>query len=317
MYFATLVLFASITCLGVPAETVKTGAPPSVTDFELSQAAAVSCGWGTVRQNLSEEPVYVCLPIDGVKQLRLVATDAGDGIAADHLKLGNLRVTAGEEQPHPDGPIALRFVEDAPPPASPVALWYRRPARRWLEALPIGNGRLGAMVFGGVWRERIALNESTFWSGAPDATQNNPAAREHLATIRQLLFDGEYRQAVDLISQHLLGRPGDYGTHLPVGDLWIDQPVKAEEVRSYCRSLDLEHAVATVSYRVDDVVYTREVIASHADQVLVVRLRASQPGRVSFRTHFRANRDLAGSQRIDDRTLSFTADARESKSLYR
>jgi alpha-L-fucosidase 2 len=262
---------------------------------------------------VKEEPVYVCLPIDGVKQLRVVATDAGDGIAADHLNLGNLRLTTGDEQPRPDGPIALRFVEDAAPLASPLTLWYRRPARRWLEALPIGNGRLGAMVFGGVLRERIALNESTFWSGAPDETHNNPAAREHLATIRQMFFDGQYRQAVDQISQHLLGRPGNYGSHLPVGDLWIDQSVKSEEVRAYCRSLNLEHAEATVSYCVDDVVYTREVIASHADQVLAVRFRASQPGRVSFRSHFRANRDPAGSQRIDDRTLSFTADARESK----
>ena len=95
---------------------------------------------------------------------------------------------------------------------------------------------LGAMVFGGVTRERIALNESTFWSGAPDETQNNPAAREHLATIRQLLFDGEYRQAVELISQHMLGRSGNYGTHLPVGDLWIDQSF---ETRGSTRLLSL------------------------------------------------------------------------------
>lgn len=260
-----------------------------------------------------EEPIYVCLPVHDAKELRIVATDAGDGIAADHLNLCNVRVTTGDEPPRPDGPRVISFVEEAQPPTAPQTLWYRRPARRWLESLPVGNGRLGAMVFGGVTQERIALNESTFWSGAPDATQNNPAAREHLATIRQLLFGGEYRQAVDLISQHLLGRPGNYGTHLPVGDLWIEQSVETDEVRSYCRSLNLDNAVTTVTYCIDDVVYTREVIASHPDQVFVVRLTASRPGQVSFRAHFQAHREPAGTRRIDEQTLAFSADARELK----
>jgi len=262
---------------------------------------------------VKEEPEYVCLPIAGARELKFVCTDAGDGMAADYVNLGNVRLVASEESPRPDGPQRLEFTGEAPPPAATLALWYRQPARRWLDALPIGNGRLGAMVFGGVTRERIALNESTFWSGAADETQNNPAAREQLATIRQLLFDGEYRRGIDLISQHMLGRSGNYGTHLPVGDLWIDQPFESQEVRDYSRALSLDNAVATVRFHVGAGLFTREVIASHADQVLVVRLSASQPGKLTFRVRFRAHREPAGTHRMDDETLAITADARESK----
>ena len=132
---------------------------------------------------------------------------------------GNLRLSDGPEKPKPDGPESLVFAGDAPPPAAPLTLWYRRPAQRWLEALPLGNGRLGAMVFGGVMTERLALNESTFWSGASGADHENPSGHEHLAEIRARLFEGEFRTATSLINRHLLGRPGNYGTHLPVGDL--------------------------------------------------------------------------------------------------
>src|SRR5258708_36027091 len=83
----------------------------------------------------------------------------------------------------------------------PDELWYRRPAERWLEALPVGNGRLGAMVFGGIGKERIALSESTAWSGAPGTNDLNPRAREHLAEIRQLLFSGKYVEAGELCRQ--------------------------------------------------------------------------------------------------------------------
>jgi alpha-L-fucosidase 2 len=195
--------------------------------------------------------------------------------------------------------------------AAPLSLWYRRPAQRWLEALPVGNGRLGALLFGDVTTERVALNESTFWSGAPDLTHDNPAARQHLPEIRRLLFDGQYRQAVDLISRHLLGRRGNYGTHLPVGDLLLDLRHPEGEVREYRRDLDLEQAVASVRYAIGDVRYTRELLASHPDNVLVLRLAADRPGHVTFRLRFRPNREPGRVQTHGNDRLLLFADARE------
>ena len=104
--------------------------------------------------------------------------------------------------------------------------------------------------------ETLALNESTFWSGAPDSTQNNPAGREHLPAMRRLLFAGEYRQAVDLISRHLLGRRGNYGSHLPVGDLLLEMHHDGGEVHGYRRELDLDQAAATVTYSIGGLRFT-------------------------------------------------------------
>jgi alpha-L-fucosidase 2 len=258
-----------------------------------------------------EEPRYVSMPVAGARELKIVGTDAGDGIAADHINLCNLRLSAAAEAPKPDAAPMLVFAGEAPPPASPLALWYRRPAKRWLEALPVGNGRLGAMVFGGVATERLALNESTFWSGAPDPTHDNPAGREHLAEIRHLLFDGQYRKAVALISRHMLGRRGNYGTHLPVGDLLLQMRHEEGEVRDYRRELDLDQAVAAVSYSIAGVRFTREIIASHPDHVIAVRLSADRPGKLSFQMRFKANREPSQVRAQGNDTLFITAEARE------
>jgi len=111
------------------------------------------------------------------------------------------------------------------------------PSTRWLEALPVGNGRLGAMVFGGVERERFALNESTVWSGAPSDRHDNPSGREHLAEIRRLLFEGKYILASALCEKHIFGREDSYGTHLPMADLLLDFNLGGKEVRDYRREL--------------------------------------------------------------------------------
>jgi len=169
------------------------------------------------------------------------------------------------------------------------------------------------MVFGGVTTERLALNESTFWSGAPDATHDNPAAREHLPKIRRLLFDGQYRKAVDLISRHLLGRRGNYGTHLPVGDLLLLMRHAEGEVQDYRRELDLDQAVAAVNYSIAGVRFTREVLATHADNVLAMRLSTDQPGQISFQTQFKANREPNHVRAHGNDMLLITADARENK----
>ncbi len=250
---------------------------------------------------------------EGVRDLKLVGTDAGDGIAADHLNLCNLRLSPKEPAPKPELAPPPVFVGEATPPDSPLILWYRRPATRWLEALPVGNGRLGAMVFGGIATERLALNESTFWSGAPDATHDNPGAREHLAEVRKLLFDGQYRQAEDLISRHMLGRRGNYGTHLPVGDLLLQMRHAEGEVRDYRRELDLDQAVAAVGYSIGNVRFKREVLASHADNLVVMRLSADQPGQIGFQLGFKANREPSEVRAQGNDTLLITADAREKK----
>ena len=262
---------------------------------------------------IREEPRYVCLPITGVKELKLVGTDAGDGIQADHLNLCNLRLSTGEQAPKPEIPPPATFSGEAAPPAAPLTLWYRRPAKRWLEALPVGNGRLGAMVFGGVGTERLALNESTFWSGAADPTNDNPAGREQLPIIRKLLFEGKYPQAVDLITKHMLGRQGNYGSHLPAGDLLLRMDHAEGPVGDFRRELNLDEAVATVSYTIGGVRFTREVIASHADGVIAMRLTADQPGKVSFQLGFKPGGQDGKVQTRGNDTLFITTDAREKK----
>ncbi|HEY8483328.1 MAG TPA: glycoside hydrolase family 95 protein, partial [Longimicrobiales bacterium] len=169
----------------------------------------------------------------------------------------------------------------APPSAlfqgQTLELWYRRPAREWVEALPVGNGRLGAMIFGTIGRERLQLNEDTLWSGGPK-DWNNPGAREVLPEVRRLIAEGKYVEA-DQLSKKMMGPYTQ--SYLPLGDLYLTFE-HGDVGRSYRRSLDLGSAVVTVTYRVGNVQYTREVFASYPDQVLVVRLAADRPGALSF-----------------------------------
>ena len=260
-----------------------------------------------------EEPVYVSVPVTGARELRLVGTDACDGLAADHLNLGNLRLSTSATPPQPDGPVATLFTGSAEPPNSPLALWYRHPAKRWLEALPLGNGRLATMVFGGVETERLALNESTFWSGSPDTSHDNPAARSHLAEIRKLLFAGEFREAQSLISKHLLGRQGNYGTHLPVGDLLLQMHHEVAEVHDYRRTLDIEQGLAEVSYTLGGVHFTREVMTSHPDNVIALRLSADKPGQISFDLSFKSANLSGHTESRGTDTLLISEGARENK----
>ncbi|HWO54884.1 MAG TPA: glycoside hydrolase family 95 protein [Paenibacillus cookii] len=149
-------------------------------------------------------------------------------------------------------------------------LWYGRPAREWTEALPVGNGRLGGMVFGGDREERIQLNEDTLWSGFPRDTLNYEALR-HLNPAKALAAEGRYKEAEALIEGGMIGRRSE--SYQPLGDLHI--AIRAEgEIRNYRRALHLEEAVAEVSYEADGVNIFREVLASHADDVIAVRIHA-------------------------------------------
>lgn len=168
-------------------------------------------------------------------------------------------------------------------------LWYRQPAQRWVEALPVGNGRLGAMVFGDPVHERLQLNEDSLWSGGPQDA-DNPAAREALPKIRALLWKGRYAEAEALANRTLICRgPGSgrakgarlaYGSYQTLGDLSLTF-MGHDNATDYRRELDLDSAIARVRYRLGTASCTREVFASHPDQVLVLRAACDAPGLIS------------------------------------
>lgn len=165
---------------------------------------------------------------------------------------------------------------------SDLTLWYPTPADPWVEALPVGNGRLGAMVFGRPTNERIQFNESTLWSGTPQDYQR-PGAGRYLEPLRQLLFAGKQREAMQMAGVHFMSAPLGQSAYQSFGDLWLRFPgIDSTAVTDYRRELDLDSAVARTRFRVGDVTYTREVFASHPDQVIVVRVWADRPGMVSF-----------------------------------
>lgn len=155
-------------------------------------------------------------------------------------------------------------------PGMPWKLWYNQPASRWEEALPVGNGRIGGMVFGGDRTEVIALNEDTLWSGFPRDTQNYDAIR-HLQRVRELIFLGKYKEADNLAKEKMLGRRTE--SYQPLGDLKIEHPGEAG-TDEYVRALDLVSGLATVAYSRGESRFTREIFVSAVDQVLAVRYRS-------------------------------------------
>ncbi len=160
-----------------------------------------------------------------------------------------------------------------------LTLWYTQPATEWPQALPIGNGRLGAMVYGGIEQEHLQLNEDTLWSGGPHS-YDNPDAYQHLATVREQLKRGEYREA-EATAQKMLGRHKYQQAYVPLGDLLLNFP-KGEKAGDYRRELDMQNAVSTVTYRIGNAHFTRKVFASHPDQSIVMRLECDKPGRITF-----------------------------------
>lgn len=169
--------------------------------------------------------------------------------------------------------------------AANMPMWYDKPAERWLQALPVGNGRLGAMVFGGPGHERIHLTESTLWSGAPGSGNVNPAAKDQIPRIRELLFAGRYTEAEALCQEYLLGRPEHFGTALPMGYLEIETDLRGTPER-YRRSLDLDEGVAHVEFSSAGVEFRREVLASHPAGVIAIRIECDKPGELSCRIGF-------------------------------
>lgn len=168
----------------------------------------------------------------------------------------------------------------AKPAENDMKLWYRQPAARWEEALPIGNGRLGAMVFGGVKEERLQINEDTIWAGEK-RDRNNPNGAAAIPEVRRLLLAGKIKEAEDLADKNIISTPRRLPPYQPLGDLKLSFPGH-ENSTDYRRELDLDSGLARVTYKIGTTVFTREVFASTPDQVIVMRLKSSQPGRISF-----------------------------------
>ncbi|MBN2137614.1 MAG: glycoside hydrolase family 95 protein [Sedimentisphaerales bacterium] len=167
-----------------------------------------------------------------------------------------------------------------------MLLWYRRPAVEWLDAMPIGNGMMAAMVFGGAGEERIAMNESTFWSGRPH-DYDDPNAGKYFAPIRDLVFAGRFQEAEKMADEHFYGIPAAQQAYQPLGDLLLSFD-GIDAVEDYRRELNMETGVARVTYRSGDVVLTREVFISQPDRVMVVRITADKPGRVCVDAGFKS-----------------------------
>ena len=153
-----------------------------------------------------------------------------------------------------------------------LRLWYKSPAVQWTEALPVGNGRLGGMVFGGVNKERIQFNEDSLWTGLPH-DYSNPQAYKYLPEIRRLLFEGKQSEAEKLAERTFMSIPLRQSKYQPFGDIWMEFD-DAQEVKDYRRELDLNSGVTSVQYRRDRVTYRRSVFCSFPDQILVIHLTA-------------------------------------------
>ena len=164
--------------------------------------------------------------------------------------------------------------------AQEYKLWYDRPAQVWTEALPLGNGRLGAMVYGTPATEQIQLNEETIWAGRPN-NNANPNALEYIPRVRDLVFAGKYLEAQTLATEKVMAKSNSGMPYQSFGDLRIAFPGHTRYT-NYYRELSLDSARTLVRYEVDGVQYRRETITSFTDQVIMVRLTANRPGRITF-----------------------------------
>jgi len=220
--------------------------------------------------------------------------------------------------------VALTFTRTSATPQTVApsidsTIWLASAASEWHHAFPVGNGRLGAMVFGAVNRERIQLNEETLWMGGRRDT-DNPDALAALPEVRRLLFAGRPREAYALAERKMMGKPWRLESYQSLADLRLNFDHEGQ-ISDYRRELDLDTAVARVTYRVDGIRYVREVFASHPDRAIVVRLTVDKPGALTFSAWIDRQQDarteIAGNDRLNlighldgGRGLSFLASAR-------
>jgi len=171
---------------------------------------------------------------------------------------------------------------------SELLLWYKQPAGNWNEALPVGNGRLGAMVFGRTTTERIQLNEESLWSGS-QVNNNNPEAFKNLETIRQLIFDEKIYEASLLALKTMVGTPPRIRPYHPLGDLFLD--FGEREISDYKRELDLQTGISRVIYTSDGIVFSEKIFASAPDNLIVIHLGASQKEALNFQIRLEREKD--------------------------
>jgi len=176
--------------------------------------------------------------------------------------------------------ITLLNMAQADGAQGPMRLWFEQPARDWTEALPVGNGRLGGMVFGGVEKEHIQFNEDTLWTGHPQEYQHAGAVA-YLPQIRKLLAEGKQREAEQLALKEFMSVPLRHKAYQPFGDLWLKLKHDGN-VAYYRRELDLDSATESVYYEADGVTYERTIFSSYPDQSIVLPLTANQPGHLTF-----------------------------------
>lgn len=172
---------------------------------------------------------------------------------------------------------------EVPKPETPLTIWFDAPTEKWDEGLPIGNGSLGAMLYGTPAKETICLNEETIWSGEKQYDRDMPEALENMEPIRQLLFEGKYIEAEELVEEKVLNKrlPSGFHSYQMLANLLIERP-EITEVAHYKRSLDLRTATATVQFEQEGVTYWEESFSSFPDKVMVIKYGADQPGKVSF-----------------------------------
>ena len=170
---------------------------------------------------------------------------------------------------------------------NPLKLWYERPAETWVEALPMGNGRIGAMVYGTPASDEFQLNEEHIWGGGP-YNNTNPKAKDALPEIRRLIFAGENAKAQELCGPTICSPDGANGMpYQTVGSLRLDFDAFAgKDYKNYRRELDLDRAVAVTAFEVDETAYCREAFTSLSDDMLIIRLTADNDGKIDFRARY-------------------------------
>ena len=192
-------------------------------------------------------------------------------------------------------------------------LWYEKPAKCWSEALPVGNGSIGAMVFGGITQERIQLNEDSVWGGKP-VDRHNPDAKKNLPKIRKLLRDGQIKEAERLARYALSGVPYSQRGYQSAGDMFINMQYAGENapVSEYKRELDLTQGIAKTTYKINDTVYHREVFSSYPDNIMVIHLQTSRLGALNFDCTLERLHNWQNEARLDNNdSIMFQADTGE------
>ena len=192
---------------------------------------------------------------------------------------------------------------------SPLTLWYTQPAVLWTDALPVGNGHMGAMVFGGATHERTQFNEHTVWTGEPHDYAHKGAAQS-LTKIRELLWAGKQKEAEDLAMKEFMSEPIRQKAYQAFGDLLIEMP--EAEITGYRRSLDLDTGVVSVEYMQGGVTFRRDVFASYPANAIMVRISSSKTGGLGFQAGLKSAHANSQVARLPSGELSMTGQVAES-----